>query len=47
SWVNERQIQTTEDKVDTGKAMDASLVHTESIGTESRASRNFHLMHKK
>ncbi|GJU03890.1 hypothetical protein Tco_1114228 [Tanacetum coccineum] len=24
SWVNERQIQTTEDKVDTGKAMDAN-----------------------
>ncbi|GJY07069.1 hypothetical protein Tco_0374123 [Tanacetum coccineum] len=30
--VNERQIQTTEGKVDTGKAMDASLVNTESIG---------------
>ncbi|GKE06482.1 hypothetical protein Tco_1398500 [Tanacetum coccineum] len=25
SWVNERQIQTAEDKVDTGKAVDASL----------------------
>ncbi|GJZ21743.1 hypothetical protein Tco_0558782 [Tanacetum coccineum] len=36
SWVNERQIQTTEDKVDTGKAVDASLVNTESIGTESK-----------
>ncbi|GKE91645.1 hypothetical protein Tco_1572740, partial [Tanacetum coccineum] len=34
--VNERQIQTTEGKVDTGKAMDASLVNTESIGTESK-----------
>ncbi|GJU97029.1 hypothetical protein Tco_1326300 [Tanacetum coccineum] len=32
-WVNERQIQTTEDKVDTRKAVDASL---ESIGTESK-----------
>ncbi|GJT91955.1 hypothetical protein Tco_1080800 [Tanacetum coccineum] len=28
SRVNERQIQTTEDKVDTGKAVDASLVNT-------------------
>ncbi|GJT74814.1 hypothetical protein Tco_1041539 [Tanacetum coccineum] len=27
---------TTEDKVDTGKAVDASLVNTESIGTESK-----------
>ncbi|GJR57410.1 hypothetical protein Tco_1499572 [Tanacetum coccineum] len=36
SWVNERQIQTTEDKVDTGKAVDASLVNIESIGTESK-----------
>ncbi|GJR47007.1 hypothetical protein Tco_1315110 [Tanacetum coccineum] len=36
SWVNERQIQTTEDKVDTGKVVDASLVNTESIGTESK-----------
>ncbi|GKC31399.1 hypothetical protein Tco_1038693, partial [Tanacetum coccineum] len=34
--VNERQIQTTEGKVDTGKAVDASLVNTESIGTESK-----------
>ncbi|GKB16316.1 hypothetical protein Tco_0850239 [Tanacetum coccineum] len=25
SWVNERQIQTTEDKVDTGKAVDANI----------------------
>ncbi|GKD66907.1 hypothetical protein Tco_1309015 [Tanacetum coccineum] len=32
SWmVNERQIQITEGKVDTGKAVDASLVNTESI----------------
>ncbi|GKE47194.1 hypothetical protein Tco_1478452 [Tanacetum coccineum] len=31
--VNERQIQTTEGRVDTGKAMDASLVHTKSSGT--------------
>ncbi|GJY58635.1 hypothetical protein Tco_0458527 [Tanacetum coccineum] len=36
SWVNERQIQTTEGNVDTGKAVDASLVNTESIGTESK-----------
>ncbi|GJU49020.1 hypothetical protein Tco_1218575 [Tanacetum coccineum] len=34
--VNERQIQTTEGKIDTGKALDASLVNTESIGTESK-----------
>ncbi|GJT08260.1 hypothetical protein Tco_0842722 [Tanacetum coccineum] len=36
SWVNERQIHTTDGKVDTGKAVDASLVNTESIGTESK-----------
>ncbi|GJZ27574.1 hypothetical protein Tco_0571827 [Tanacetum coccineum] len=34
--VNERQIQITKGKVDTGKAVDASLVNTESIGTESK-----------
>ncbi|GKG48859.1 hypothetical protein Tco_0513006, partial [Tanacetum coccineum] len=28
SWGNERQIQTTKGKVDTGKAVDASLVNT-------------------
>ncbi|GJW77647.1 hypothetical protein Tco_0139329 [Tanacetum coccineum] len=33
SWVNERQMQTTEDKVDSSKALDASLVDTESSGT--------------
>ncbi|GKD57054.1 hypothetical protein Tco_1290441, partial [Tanacetum coccineum] len=33
--VNERQMQTTEEKVNTGKALDASLVNTESSGTES------------
>ncbi|GJS45627.1 hypothetical protein Tco_0595748 [Tanacetum coccineum] len=33
SWVNERKMQTTEDKVDSGKALDASLVDTESSGT--------------
>ncbi|GJT73145.1 hypothetical protein Tco_1032431 [Tanacetum coccineum] len=33
NWVNERQIQTTEDKVDSSKAFDASLVDTESSGT--------------
>nr|GEV36989.1 hypothetical protein [Tanacetum cinerariifolium] len=30
SWVNERQMQTTEEKVDTSKALDASLVDIES-----------------
>ncbi|GJS73618.1 hypothetical protein Tco_0706459 [Tanacetum coccineum] len=34
SWVNERQMQTTEGKIDTCKALDASLVDTESSGTE-------------
>ncbi|GKF35046.1 hypothetical protein Tco_0108246 [Tanacetum coccineum] len=44
--VNERQIQTTEGKVDIGKAVDASLVNIESIGTKlkeqdtSNRSRN-------
>ncbi|GKD41326.1 hypothetical protein Tco_1261533 [Tanacetum coccineum] len=33
--VNERQMQTKEGKVDTSKALDASLVDTESNGTES------------
>ncbi|GJU36090.1 hypothetical protein Tco_1184444 [Tanacetum coccineum] len=36
SRVNERQMQTTEEKVDTSKALDASLVNIESSGTESR-----------
>ncbi|GKC51254.1 hypothetical protein Tco_1073999 [Tanacetum coccineum] len=36
SSVNERQMQTTEEKVDTSKALDASLVDTESSGTESK-----------
>ncbi|GJV22002.1 hypothetical protein Tco_1371022 [Tanacetum coccineum] len=35
SRVNERKIQTTEGKVDTSKALDASLVNTKSNGTES------------
>ncbi|GKA74701.1 hypothetical protein Tco_0781003 [Tanacetum coccineum] len=35
SRVNERQMQTIEEKVDTSKALDASLVNTESSGTES------------
>ncbi|GJS25421.1 hypothetical protein Tco_0454053 [Tanacetum coccineum] len=35
SRVNERQMQTTEEKVDTSKALDASLVDTKSNGTES------------
>ncbi|GJS04334.1 hypothetical protein Tco_0320842, partial [Tanacetum coccineum] len=33
SWVNKRQMQTTDDKVDPSKALDASLVDTESSGT--------------
>ncbi|GJT42907.1 hypothetical protein Tco_0951622 [Tanacetum coccineum] len=33
--MNERQIQTTEEKVDTSKALDASLVNTESSRTKS------------
>nr|GEZ16646.1 hypothetical protein [Tanacetum cinerariifolium] len=36
SWVNERQMQTTEEKVNTSKALDASLVDTESSGTDSK-----------
>ncbi|GJZ08518.1 hypothetical protein Tco_0542801 [Tanacetum coccineum] len=35
SRVNERHMQTTEEKVDTSKALDASLVNIESSGTES------------
>ncbi|GJU70707.1 hypothetical protein Tco_1262112 [Tanacetum coccineum] len=35
SRVNERQMQTTEEKVETSNALDASLVNTESSGTES------------
>ncbi|GJZ22225.1 retrovirus-related pol polyprotein from transposon TNT 1-94 [Tanacetum coccineum] len=35
SRVSERQMQTTEGKVDTRKALDASLVNTKSSGTES------------
>nr|GEW72969.1 putative ribonuclease H-like domain-containing protein [Tanacetum cinerariifolium] len=31
SWVNERQMQTTEEKVDTSQALDASSVDTENI----------------
>ncbi|GKB11106.1 hypothetical protein Tco_0845029 [Tanacetum coccineum] len=34
--VNERQMQITEEKVDTSKSLDASLVDTESSGTESK-----------
>ncbi|GJT99335.1 hypothetical protein Tco_1094853 [Tanacetum coccineum] len=33
--VNERRIQITEEKIDTSKALDASLVDTKSSGTES------------
>nr|GEY33066.1 hypothetical protein [Tanacetum cinerariifolium] len=36
SLVNERQMQTTEEKVDTSKALDASSVDTESSRTESK-----------
>ncbi|GJU40506.1 hypothetical protein Tco_1193463 [Tanacetum coccineum] len=36
SWVNERQMQTTEEKVDLSKALDASMVDTESNGTDSK-----------
>nr|GEY59862.1 hypothetical protein [Tanacetum cinerariifolium] len=36
SWVNERKMQTTEEKVDTSKASDASSVDTESSRTESK-----------
>ncbi|GJT78574.1 hypothetical protein Tco_1045299 [Tanacetum coccineum] len=36
NWVNERQIQKTEEKVDTSKALDASLVDKESSATESK-----------
>nr|GEV02181.1 putative ribonuclease H-like domain-containing protein [Tanacetum cinerariifolium] len=36
SGVNERQMQTIEEKVDTSKALDASLVDTESSGTDSK-----------
>ncbi|GKB98184.1 hypothetical protein Tco_0984321 [Tanacetum coccineum] len=35
SKVNERQMQTIEEKVDTSNALDASLVDTKSSGTES------------
>ncbi|GKF85928.1 hypothetical protein Tco_0253755, partial [Tanacetum coccineum] len=35
SRVSERQMQTTEGKVDMSKALDASLVDTESSGIES------------
>nr|GEX25083.1 hypothetical protein [Tanacetum cinerariifolium] len=36
SWVNERQMQTIEEKVDTSKALDASSVDTECSRTESK-----------
>nr|GEY87727.1 hypothetical protein [Tanacetum cinerariifolium] len=36
SWVNERQMQTTKEKVDTSQALDASSVDTESNRTESK-----------
>nr|GEV12138.1 hypothetical protein [Tanacetum cinerariifolium] len=36
SWVNERQMQTIEEKVDKSKALDASLVDTDYSGTDSK-----------
>nr|GEU38315.1 hypothetical protein [Tanacetum cinerariifolium] len=36
SWVNERQMQTTEEKVNTSQELDASSVDTESSRTESK-----------
>nr|GEX80526.1 hypothetical protein [Tanacetum cinerariifolium] len=36
SWVDERQMQTTKEKVDTSKALDARLVNIESSRTESK-----------
>nr|GEU77945.1 ATP-dependent 6-phosphofructokinase 6-like [Tanacetum cinerariifolium] len=36
SWVNERQMQTTEEKVDTSKALDASSVDTDCSRTKSK-----------
>nr|GEU77459.1 hypothetical protein [Tanacetum cinerariifolium] len=36
SWMNERQMQTIKEKVDTSKAMDASSVDTESSRMESK-----------
>ncbi|GJY09775.1 retrovirus-related pol polyprotein from transposon TNT 1-94 [Tanacetum coccineum] len=36
SWVNESQMKTTKEKVDTSKALYASLVDIESSGTESK-----------
>nr|GEU39347.1 hypothetical protein [Tanacetum cinerariifolium] len=36
SWLNERLMQTSEAKVETSKALDASLVDIESSGTESK-----------
>nr|GEV81562.1 hypothetical protein [Tanacetum cinerariifolium] len=36
SWMNERKMRTTEEKVDTSKAMDTSSIDTESSRTESK-----------
>nr|GEV09416.1 integrase, catalytic region, zinc finger, CCHC-type, peptidase aspartic, catalytic [Tanacetum cinerariifolium] len=36
NWVNERQMQTTKENVDTSKVLDASLVDKESSKTESK-----------
>nr|GEW36086.1 hypothetical protein [Tanacetum cinerariifolium] len=40
SWVNERHMQTTEEKVDTSKALDVSLVDTESRKPVLQPHRN-------
>ncbi|GJX75524.1 hypothetical protein Tco_0314119 [Tanacetum coccineum] len=37
SWVNERQIQTAEDKVDTGKVEDAILVTQKALGQNPKS----------
>nr|GEY70821.1 hypothetical protein [Tanacetum cinerariifolium] len=51
NWVNERQMQTIEEKVDTSKALDASLVDTKSItthylpkGKESACAKPHHMI---
>ncbi|GKB28885.1 hypothetical protein Tco_0868286 [Tanacetum coccineum] len=40
SWVNERQMQITKGKVDTSKALDASLANIESNGKESEVQND-------
>ncbi|GKA57048.1 hypothetical protein Tco_0756236 [Tanacetum coccineum] len=43
SWVNERQMQTTEDKVDSSKALDASLVDTEKPMAEVQTTAEINI----